>query len=69
MLKHTQRTDERSQEQRISERLNIIFIDPRYITRPVAYDNKQIDLELDTYPDKVKFGKATLYVKPIGDGQ
>lgn len=67
MLKHTESHDRRTGEPILSERLNIIFIDPRYITRPVAYDNKQIDLELDTYPNRVKFGKATLYVKSIGD--
>jgi hypothetical protein len=65
LLKHTQRTDERSREQVIHERLNIIFIDPHYITRPVPYDNKLIDRELDTYSDRIKFGKATLYVKSL----
>lgn len=63
LLKHTQRTDERSKEQLVNERLNIIFIDPQYITRPVAYDNKLIDRELETYPDKIRFGKATLYIR------
>ena len=63
LLKHTQRTDERSKEQLINERLNIIFIDPIYITRPVAYDNKLIDRELETYTDKIRFGKATLYIR------
>ena len=65
MLKHTQRTNERSREQLINERLNIIFIDPNFITRPVAYDNKLIDRELETYPDSIRFGKATLYVKSL----
>lgn len=63
LLKHTQRTDERSRERLINERLNIIFVDPKYITRPVAYDNKLIDRELETYPDKIRFGKATLYIR------
>ncbi|WP_018620756.1 hypothetical protein [Spirosoma luteum] len=63
MLKHTQRTDERSTEKLINERLNIIFIDTKYITRPVPYDNKLIDRELETYTDRVNFGKAALYIR------
>ena len=65
MLKHTQRTDERSTQQSISERLNIIFIDPKFITRPVAYDNKFVDRELETYPQQVNFGKASLFIRSI----
>ncbi|WP_461146129.1 hypothetical protein, partial [Salinifilum aidingensis] len=65
MLKHTQRTDERSTEQLINERLNIIFIDTKYITRPVPYDNKLIDRELETYTDRINFGKAALYIRSI----
>lgn len=63
MLKHTQRTDERSTEKLINERLNIIFIDTKYITRPVPYDNKLIDRELERYTDRVNFGKAALYIR------
>lgn len=63
MLKHTQRTNERSAEQLVSERLNIIFIDPKYITRPVSYDNKLIDRELETYSEKVSYGKSSLYIR------
>jgi hypothetical protein len=65
MLKHTQRTDERSSEQLISERLNIIFIDIKYITRPVPYDNKLIDRELETYHTHINFGKSALYIRSI----
>lgn len=64
LLKHTQRADEGGT---ISERLNIIFIDTKYITRPVAYDNKLIDRELETYPDKVSFGKASIYIRSIAE--
>ena len=67
MLKHTESRSRQTGEPIMSERLNIIFIDPTYITQPVPYDNKQIDRELGTYPNKVKFGKATLYVKSVGD--
>lgn len=63
MLKHTQRTDESSKQPSISERLNIIFIDTHYITKPVAYDNKRIDRELETYPEKISYGKASLYIR------
>ena len=65
MLKHTQRTDERSSEQLVSERLNIVFIDPKYIIRPVSYDNKLIDRELETYTEKISYGKASLYVRSL----
>ena len=67
LLKHTLSHDRRTKQPILSERLNIIFIDTNYITRPVPYDNKLIDRELETYPDCIKFGKTTLYVKPIGD--
>ena len=65
MLKYTQRVVERSQEPMVNERLNIIFIDTKYITRPVPYDNKLISPELETYPDRIAFGKGALYVKSI----
>ena len=67
LLKHTVGHNRRTKQPILSERLNIIFIDTNYITRPVAYDNKLIDRELETYSDRVKFGKVTLYVKSIGD--
>ena len=65
MLKHTESTDRRTKQAVVNERLNIIFIDADYITRPVAYDNKLIDRELATYTSAIKFGKATLYVKSM----
>lgn len=66
MLKHTERDNRRvNKETIISERLNIIFIDTKYITLPVPYDNKLISQELDTYSDRISFGKAELYVKAI----
>ena len=58
LLKHTRRT-----EGRVSERLNIIFIDPHYITRPVPYDNKLIDRELETYPDRIEHERTALYIR------
>lgn len=58
LLKHTRRM-----EGRVSERLNIIFIDPHYITRPVPYDNKLIDRELETYPDRIEHERTALYIK------
>ena len=67
MLKHTASVDRRTGQVVRNERLNVIFIDPNYITRPVPYDNKLIEQELDTYTNKVKFGNATLYVKPVGN--
>jgi len=63
MLKHTESVDRRTGQPLRNERLNIIFIDTDYITRPVPYDNKLIDQELATYTDQIRFGKATLYVK------
>ncbi|AUD05357.1 hypothetical protein [Spirosoma pollinicola] len=61
LLKHVQATDGQS----TIERLNIIFIDPKFITRPVAYDNKLIDRELETYTEKVSYGKSSLYIRSI----
>jgi hypothetical protein len=58
MLKHTERI-----KGQIHERLNIIFIDPEYITRPVSYDNKLVDRELATYPTRIKQGTTTLYLR------
>lgn len=65
MLKHTESQDRRTGLMVPNERLNIIFIDTNYITRPVPYDNKLIDQELETYSDRIRFGKATLYVKSL----
>lgn len=58
MLKHTERV-----KGQVHERLNIIFIDSEYITRPVPYDNKQVDRELETYPVRIKLGTTTLYLR------
>jgi hypothetical protein len=63
MLKYTESVDRRTKQSMKNERLNIIFVDTNYITKPVPYDNKLIDQELSTYSDRIKFGKATLYVK------
>ena len=68
MLKYTESTHRTTGEPVINERLNIIFVDTRYITRPVAYDNKRIDQELDTYSDRISFGRETLYEGPVGVG-
>lgn len=65
MLKHTERRDRRTGLLIPSERLNVIFVDSEYITQPVPYDNKLIELELETYPDRIRFGKSTLYVKSL----
>ncbi len=65
MLKYTESTHRRTGEPVLNERLNIIFVDTKYITRPVAYDNKLIDQELDTYSDRISFGKGALYIKSI----
>lgn len=66
MLKHTERDSRRvNKETIVSERLNIIFIDTKFITLPVPYDNKLISQELDTYSDRISFGKAELYMKSI----
>lgn len=58
LLKHTQRV-----EGQVHQRLNVIFVDPYYITRPVPQDNKLIDRELETYPQRIRQGVITLYVK------
>lgn len=61
LLKHVPATDGQS----TIERLNIIFIDCKFITRPVSYDNKLIDRELETYTEKVSYGKSSLYIRSI----
>ncbi len=58
LLKHTQPAEDFSHE-----RLNIIFIDPDYISRPVPNDNKRIDRELETYPLRIKEGLTTLFLR------
>ncbi len=58
LLKHTERI-----KNQVHERLNIIFIDPYYITRPVPQDNKFIDRELATYPTQIRQGITTLYIR------
>ncbi|GAB4019246.1 hypothetical protein [Spirosoma koreense] len=58
LLKHTERI-----KGQIHERLNIIFIDPYYITRPVPNDNKFVDRELDTFPIQLRQGITTLYLR------
>ena len=63
LLKHTQRTDER-----VSERVNVIFVDPHYIKRPVPVpqDNRRVDRELESYANRFEFGRTALYVKKKG---
>ncbi|MGM9508800.1 hypothetical protein ACS5NO_13780 [Larkinella sp. GY13] len=43
--------------------MNVIFVDPKYITRPVPYDNKLADRELATYPRSFGHGTVSLYVR------
>jgi hypothetical protein len=47
----------------VHERLNIIFIDPHYISRPVPHDHKLADRELDQYPIALRQGITTLYLR------
>lgn len=58
LLKHTERVADQ-----VHERLNIIFIDPIHICKPVPHDHKLIDRELDTYPIRLKMGVTTLYLR------
>jgi hypothetical protein len=58
LLKHTERI-----KGQVHERVNVIFIDPHYITRPVPNDNKFIDRELDTFPLQLRQGITTLYLR------
>ena len=60
LLKHTERV--RGQ---VHERVNIIFIDPHYITRPVPHDHKLVDRELDNYPISFRQGITTLYMRKV----
>lgn len=61
LLKHVPAPNDQS----TIERLNVIFIDPKFITRPVPYDNKLIDRELETYPNRVSYGQSSLYIRSI----
>ena len=58
LLKHTERAGHP-----VHERLNIIFIDPEYITQDVPHDHKIIDRELKTYPIQLRQGVTTLYLR------
>ena len=58
LLKHTERI-----VGQVHQRLNIIFIDPHYISRPVPHDHKLIDRELDTFPIALRQGITTLYLR------
>jgi hypothetical protein len=49
----------------VHERLNIIVIDPLYISRPVPHDQKQIDRELDNFPIALRQGITTLYLRKV----
>jgi hypothetical protein len=60
LLKHTERI--RGQ---VHERLNIIFIAPHYISRPVPHDPKLVDRELDNYSIELQQGITTLYLRKI----
>ena len=59
-VKHTERI-----KGQVHERLNIIFIDPHYISRPVPHDHKLVDRELDNYPIALRQGITTLYLRKI----
>lgn len=59
LLKHTERI-----KGQVHERLNVIFIGPYCITRPVPKDNKFVDCELDTFPVQLRQGITTfLYLR------
>jgi hypothetical protein len=58
LLKHTERI-----KGQVNERLNIIFVDPQYISKPVPHDNKLVDRELDTFPIALRQGITTLYLR------
>jgi len=58
LLKHTERI-----KGQVHERLNIIFIDPHYIARPVPHDHKRVDRELETFPIQIRQGITTLYLR------
>lgn len=58
LLKHTERV-----KGQVHQRLNIIFVDPQYITRPVPFDNKLVDRDLETYTSRIEQGKTALYIR------
>lgn len=60
LLKHTERI-----KHQVHQRLNIIFIDPDYIAKPVPYDHKQIDRELANFPIQLRQGITTLFLRKI----
>lgn len=62
LLKHTERI-----KGQVHQRLNIIFIDPHYITRPVPHDHKRVDRELDNFPIQIRQGITTLYLRKTGE--
>ncbi|GAB3898889.1 hypothetical protein GCM10028825_48360 [Spirosoma agri] len=61
LLKHTERPGHE-----VHQRLNIIFIDPDYISEAVPHDHKLIDRELKTFPIQLKQGTTTLYLRESG---
>ena len=61
LLKHTERV-----KGQVHERLNIIFIDPDFITRPIPHDHKLIDRELANFPVQIRQGVTTLYLRKRG---
>lgn len=42
----------------VNERLNIILVDPQYISKPVPHDNKLVNHELVTFPIPLPFARA-----------
>ena len=63
-MEHLLKNTERISGQ-IHEWLNIIFIDPHYITRPVPHDHKLVDRKLDNYPIHIRQGITTLYMRKV----
>ena len=58
LLKHTERI-----KGQVHQRLNIIFVDPHYITRTVPFDNKLVDRELERFTSRIEQGKTALYIR------
>ncbi|CCH57637.1 hypothetical protein BN8_p06836 (plasmid) [Fibrisoma limi BUZ 3] len=65
LLKHVEAPEDKRANQSSIERLNVIFIDSKFITRPVPYDNKLIDRVLETYPNRISYGKSSLYIRSL----
>ncbi|UFH57188.1 hypothetical protein [Spirosoma sp. KNUC1025] len=59
MLKYTERHYRQTDSPVINERQNIV-VDTEFISRPVPYDNKEIDRELETHTDWIAFGLGAL---------